>query len=61
MGRGLVGLLEEAKEVDHIIPHRGDTRLFYDRRNWQPLYNRCHSRKTAYENWHGGRRTSGGV
>ncbi|WP_263405999.1 hypothetical protein [Histidinibacterium aquaticum] len=43
------------------MPHRGDTRLFYDRRNWQPLYNRCHSRKTAYENWHGGRRTSGGV
>jgi len=25
--------------VDHIIPHRGDKRLFWDRSNWQPL---CH-------------------
>jgi 5-methylcytosine-specific restriction endonuclease McrA len=23
--------------VDHVIPHRGDTRLFWDRSNWQPL------------------------
>ena len=25
--------------VDHITPHRGDQRLFWDRANWQPL---CH-------------------
>lgn len=25
--------------VDHIIPHRGDQRLFWDTSNWQPL---CH-------------------
>ncbi|MHA6690584.1 hypothetical protein [Devosia sp. A449] len=25
--------------VDHIVPHRGDQRLFWDRANWQPL---CH-------------------
>ena len=25
--------------VDHIVPHRGDQRLFWDRSNWQPL---CH-------------------
>jgi 5-methylcytosine-specific restriction protein A len=23
--------------VDHIIPHKGDQRLFWDRSNWQPL------------------------
>jgi 5-methylcytosine-specific restriction protein A len=23
--------------VDHIIPHKGDQRLFWDRDNWQPL------------------------
>jgi 5-methylcytosine-specific restriction endonuclease McrA len=23
--------------VDHIIPHRGDDRLFWDRSNWQAL------------------------
>ena len=26
-----------ATHVDHIIPHRGDDRLFWDRNNWQPL------------------------
>ncbi|HVJ09280.1 MAG TPA: HNH endonuclease signature motif containing protein [Acidisarcina sp.] len=35
--------------VDHIIPHRGDMRLFWDSSNWQPLCHRCHSRKTAME------------
>lgn len=25
--------------VDHITPHRGDQRLFWDRKNWQAL---CH-------------------
>lgn len=25
--------------VDHIVPHRGDQQLFWDRSNWQPL---CH-------------------
>ena len=23
--------------VDHIVPHRGDRRLFWDTSNWQPL------------------------
>lgn len=31
--------------VDHVIPHRGDMRLFWDRTNWQPLCTSCHSRK----------------
>lgn len=32
-----------ASVVDHIIPHRGDRRLFWDRNNWQPLCTPCHS------------------
>ncbi|WP_256371941.1 hypothetical protein [Roseivivax sp. THAF197b] len=23
--------------VDHVIPHRGDMQLFWDRTNWQAL------------------------
>jgi 5-methylcytosine-specific restriction protein A len=38
-----------ASEVDHIEPHRGDQRLFWDSANWQPLCRTCHSRKTALE------------
>lgn len=26
-----------AVAVDHIVPHRGDSKLFWDRSNWQPL------------------------
>lgn len=33
--------------VDHIIPHRGDQALFWDRSNWQAMAKRCHDRKTA--------------
>ena len=39
-----------AAVVDHITPHRGDERLFWDReRNWQALCTRCHSKKTRNE------------
>lgn len=38
-----------ATVVDHIIPHRGDRALFWDRSNWQPLCKQCHDRKTAAE------------
>lgn len=41
---------EPATEVDHIIPHRGDMKLFWDSSNWQSLCHRCHSRKTYSEN-----------
>ncbi|CDX21963.1 HNH endonuclease (fragment) [Mesorhizobium sp. ORS 3324] len=34
---------EAANVVDHIKPHRGDMRLFWNRSNWQPLCTRCHS------------------
>ena len=30
-----------AKCVDHIIPHKGDLRLFWDKRNWQGLCVGC--------------------
>lgn len=32
-----------AHVVDHRIPHRGDTKLFWDKSNWQSLCRRCHS------------------
>ena len=40
-----------AEVVDHIIPHKGDHRLFWDRSNWQSLCKRCHDRKTRAENY----------
>lgn len=36
-----------ATEVDHIIPHRGDQKLFWDETNWQGLCKPHHSAKTA--------------
>lgn len=39
----------EASIVDHIIPHKGDKQLFWDRDNWQPLCKKHHDRKTATE------------
>lgn len=36
-----------ASVVDHKIPHRGDTRLFWDQSNWQAMAKPCHDRKTA--------------
>jgi len=45
-----------ATEVDHIVPHKGDCRLFWDRGNWQSLCHSCHSAKTAREDGGFGRR-----
>lgn len=50
---GELGGVEPATQVDHIERHRGDRRLFWDRSNWQALCQRCHSRKTAREVFHG--------
>lgn len=33
--------------TDHIVPHRGDQRRFWDQGNWQALCRACHGRKTA--------------
>lgn len=38
-----------ATEVDHIIPHKGDKKIFWDSSNWQSLCHSCHSKKTAKE------------
>ena len=43
------GRLVKAAVVDHIIPHRGDQDLFWDRSNWQALCKSCHDRKTMTE------------
>lgn len=43
------GLVVKGEEVDHIIPHCGDERLFWDEANLQTLCNPCHSEKTAQE------------
>ena len=45
----ICGFPTAAVEVDHIRPHRGDARLFWDQRNWQGICKSCHSRKTATE------------
>ena len=47
-----LGAIEPATDVDHIKPHKGDRKLFWDRSNWQALCHRCHSRKTAREVFH---------
>lgn len=44
-----MGKIKPATDVDHIIPHRGDEKLFYDWANLQALCHKCHSRKTAKE------------
>lgn len=41
------GRLTPATVVDHVIPHRGDQKLFWDEDNWQALCKRCHDRKTG--------------
>ena len=43
-----------ATVVDHVIPHRGDMALFWDRHNWQAMAKRCHDRKTWRETIGGG-------
>lgn len=34
---------DAANTVDHITPHRGDQRLFWNWNNWQALCTPCHS------------------
>jgi 5-methylcytosine-specific restriction protein A len=43
------GLIVPGECVDHIIPHKGNRRLFEDDRNLQTLCNSCHSKKTTKE------------
>ena len=37
-----------ACHLDHIIPHRGDMKLFWDESNWQALCESCHDHKIGH-------------
>jgi len=39
-----------ATDVDHVIPHCGNRKLFYDENNLQSLCHSHHSKKTFREN-----------
>ena len=43
------GWVKPATVVDHIIPHKGDTVLFWDPKNHQAMYKPHHDAKTARE------------
>ncbi|MED1419029.1 HNH endonuclease signature motif containing protein [Bacillus smithii] len=47
------GVYTPATVVDHIIPHKGDKKLFWDQTNWQPLCEMHHNRKTASQDMGG--------
>jgi 5-methylcytosine-specific restriction endonuclease McrA len=37
------GMVVGARVVDHIVPHKGDQGLFWDKANWQALCFTCHN------------------
>ncbi len=39
-------IIKPADVVDHIIPHRGNSEMFWDQSNWQSLCYPCHDTKT---------------
>lgn len=41
------GKISPATVVDHIVPHRGDMKMFWNEENWQPLCKPCHDEKTG--------------
>ena len=43
------GVVTAAEVVDHIIPHKGNEKLFWDESNWQSLCKHHHDVKTAKE------------
>jgi len=43
------GTTTPATVVDHIIPHKGNTKIFWDKNNWQGLCKRHHDIKTVKE------------
>lgn len=43
------GRVEEATELDHVIPHKGSFDLFWRQSNWQGLCVHHHGAKTARE------------
>ncbi|MDP2026435.1 HNH endonuclease [Sulfuriferula sp.] len=49
------GVVRAANVVDHIVPHKGDQALFWDKTNWQSLCKSHHDAKTAREDGGWGR------
>jgi 5-methylcytosine-specific restriction protein A len=43
------GQVTAATVVDHEIPHKGDTELFWDKSNWRSLCTPDHNAKSAKE------------
>lgn len=43
------GRVTAATVVDHIVPHRGEQRLFWNTTNWQSLCKPCHDREKQRE------------
>ena len=43
------GRIVPATVVDHVVPHKGNSKLFWDSGNLQSLCKRCHDRKTGGE------------
>lgn len=43
------GIVKMAECTDHITPHKGDMKLFWDRNNWQPLCLSCNTQKAIKE------------
>lgn len=41
------GVIRQATVVDHIVPHKGNQKLFWDQKNLQSLCSTCHNSKTA--------------
>jgi 5-methylcytosine-specific restriction enzyme A len=52
------GIERLAGVVDHVVPHKGDLKLFWRRSNWQALCSTCHNRKTALEDGRWGTTTT---
>lgn len=50
------GVVIAAEVVDHVIPHKGDEKLFWDESNWQALCKHCHDKKTAKEDGRWGKK-----
>ena len=44
-----VGKTTRSEVTDHIIPHKGDSGLFWDYKNHQPLCKACHDGVKALE------------
>ena len=40
------GKIRKGAILDHIIPHKGNSELFWDESNWQTMCWSCHSSKT---------------